>query len=283
MRLKLYKTLWGHTGTIVEASAAAQDAGFDGVEAVPPAIEQQADWGRRLDDANLDFIAEIPTTGDYVPRREAPVAEHLESLREGLIAAKALRAKLVNCVGGCDAWSLPQSVDFFGVAITLAKQFEIPIAFETHRARSTFTPWATRDILHQLPEMQLTCDFSHWCVVLERLPDSEPEIMTLCFERALHIHARVGYAQGPQVTDPGAPEFRPELEAHEMWWTNIWRSREARGADVATMTPEFGPDGYLHCLPHTGMPVADLTQINAWMARRQRQRFENYRQETFHS
>ena len=35
------------------------------------------------------------------------------------------------------------------------------------------------------------------------------------------------------------------------------------------MTPEFGPDGYLHCAPFTQEPVADLDEINAWMATRE--------------
>ncbi len=39
------------------------------------------------------------------------------------------------------------------------------------------------------------------------------------------------------------------------------------------MTPEFGPDGYLHQLPFTAQPVADLAEINTWMAGRQRARF----------
>ncbi len=39
------------------------------------------------------------------------------------------------------------------------------------------------------------------------------------------------------------------------------------------MTPEFGPDGYLHCLPFTSVPVADLSQINHWVAERQQRRF----------
>ena len=40
------------------------------------------------------------------------------------------------------------------------------------------------------------------------------------------------------------------------------------------MTPEFGPDGYLHCEPFTQRPVANLVEINAWMAERERERFE---------
>jgi hypothetical protein len=46
------------------------------------------------------------------------------------------------------------------------------------------------------------------------------------------------------------------------------------------MTPEFGPDGYLHSLPFTGAPVADLWQINTWMARRQKERFAEFLTET---
>jgi hypothetical protein len=113
-------------------------------------------------------------------------------------------------------------------------------------------------------------------VVCERLIDTEPDIIALCAERAHHIHARVGYDQGAQVPHPAAPEYREALEAHENWWAQIWRSQLLRGLSVSTMTPEFGPDGYLHCLPFTGAPVADLEQINTWMAERQRRRFADW-------
>lgn len=276
MRLKLFKTLWGDAGTFADAINSAQKNGFDGLEAVPPDEKTSHQWRKQLDETNLDFIAEIPTTGDYVPRRDATVQEHLQSLRDGLHSARILKARLVNCVGGCDAWSTQQSIEFFGAAMEMAQDFGLPIAFETHRSRSTFTPWATRDLLIQLPAMRLTCDFSHWCVVLERLPDSEADIMNLCFERALHIHARIGYAQGPQVSDPAAPEYQSELTAHEDWWRKIWQRQIERGQDVSTMTPEWGPDGYAPTLPHTQMPVADINKINVWMAARQRTRFANF-------
>jgi hypothetical protein len=153
----------------------------------------------------------------------------------------------------------------------------VVVSFETHRSRSFLNPWTTRDILRQLPALKLTCDFSHWCVVCERLVDTEPDVIALCAERAHHVHARVGYDQGAQVPHPAAPEYREALEAHERWWTQIWRSQAQRGTSVSTMTPEFGPDGYLHCLPFTGAPVADLGQINTWMAERQRRRFAEWR------
>jgi hypothetical protein len=43
------------------------------------------------------------------------------------------------------------------------------------------------------------------------------------------------------------------------------------------MTPEFGPDGYLHTLPFSGEPVADLEQVNGWMGETERAHFSAWR------
>ena len=122
--------------------------------------------------------------------------------------------------------------------------------------------------------MRLTCDFAHWCCVCERLVlDTEPEVLALCAQRASHVHARVGYDQGPQVPHPAAPEHRDALEAHERWWETIWSDAERGGRSAPAMTPEFGPDGYLQAAPFTREPVASLDEINRWMAERERKRF----------
>jgi hypothetical protein len=42
------------------------------------------------------------------------------------------------------------------------------------------------------------------------------------------------------------------------------------------MTPEFGPDGYLHHLPFTDVPVADLWGLNQWMGDCERQHFHRF-------
>jgi hypothetical protein len=86
----------------------------------------------------------------------------------------------------------------------------------------------------------------------------------------------VGYAQGPQVPNPAAPEYADALAAHQRWWTQIWDAQRARGELVTTMTPEFGPDGYLHCAPFTREPVAELWEINRWMADTQRAHFARW-------
>ena len=278
MELRVFKTLWGHTGDMKLAVVAACEGGFNGLEGPAPATAaERKDFKTQLADAGLEYIAEICTAGSYVPQRSATAGVHLESLRQLAGASLECEPRFLTVIAGCDAWTVAESVDFFGKAMAEMAALGATASFETHRSRSFFNPWATRDILRQLPALKLTCDFSHWCVVCERLIDTEPEIIALCAERAHHIHARVGYDQGAQVPHPAAPEYRVALEAHENWWSQIWRSQLARGMAVSTMTPEFGPDGYLHCLPFTGEPVADLGQINRWMADRQRGRFTEWR------
>lgn len=275
MKLKIFKTLWGHGGSHREAVEQCAAAGFDGIEA--PAPEDAAarrEFSAHLREYGLGFIQEICTAGSYVPRRDATSAEHLETFRVQVERAAGCGPLFITAVAGCDGWSIGESVEFFGAAKECARQLGRIVSFETHRSRSLFNPWTARDILRQLPEMKLTCDFSHWCVVCERLLDTEPDILALCAERAFHLHARIGYEQGPQVPDPAAPEYAYALAAHERWWDAIWENQRARGLDISTMTPEFGPDGYLHCQPYTGMPVADLWQINQWVAQRQKRRFD---------
>jgi len=170
---------------------------------------------------------------------------------------------------GSDSWPLPVALDFFGRALEFGKKAGTELSFETHRSRPTFHPWLTAELLRALPELRLTCDFSHWCVVCERLPDDEA-VLELAISRARHVHARVGYAQGPQVPDPRAPEYEAELLAHEGWWRRIAIAAAKRGQASLTVTPEFGPDGYLQQAPFSKRPVADLGELNRWMAQRQR-------------
>ncbi|HEX8978116.1 MAG TPA: TIM barrel protein [Parasulfuritortus sp.] len=277
MRLDLFKTLWGHNGSLAEAAVQAGEAGFVGLEAtLPLAAERQRELAAVLRDHGLGYIGEVYTGGWYVPDRRAPPERHLADVAAALAAADVLAPRFVTCIGGCDAWPLDVSLRFFEDALRLAEQAGHTLLFETHRSRSLFNPWITVELLGRLPELRLTCDFSHWCVVCERALDEETEAMELVVEHAHHIHARVGYDQGPQVPHPAAPEYAGWLASHQRLWERIWQRRHARGESVVTMTPEFGPDGYLHELPYTRMPVADLWQVNAWMGATEREHFRDW-------
>jgi hypothetical protein len=168
-------------------------------------------------------------------------------------------------------------VRFFGESQEIAARMGIVCSFETHRSRSLFNPWATLAILDHLPELRLTCDFSHWVVVMERQLDNDWDALLEVARHAHHIHARVGYDQGPQVPHPAAPEYADALASHQRYWEAIWATQLEMNFAYSTMTPEFGPDGYLHCAPFTRQPVADLWEINSWMAQTERVHFQDWR------
>lgn len=274
MQLRLFKTLWGFTGTYAQAIAEARAAGMCGIEGpAPEAAQPRAKLRALLREHECDYIAEITTAGSYVPQRNASLTKHLESFRIKLAASAELEPLFVTCLGGCDAWPETQSLDFFAGAMEMAEHVGLTVSFETHRGRSLFNPWVTQRIVQALPKIKLTCDFSHWCVVCERLIDAELEVIDVIAQHAHHIHARVGYDQGPQVPHPAAPEYEYALRAHQRWWESIWRAQLQRNYSISTMTPEFGPDGYLHCAPFSQAPVADLWEINTWMAREQQRHF----------
>ena len=274
MKLQVFKTLWGFLGDYGRAAQEAVEARFDGIEcAIPEQARNQEQLAEILEKYRLSYIAEICTAGSYVPDRRADVAVHLESLESKLRSCIYPKPEFVNCIGGCDAWPLDKHLAFFRQAMDIADAFAVRISFETHRGRSLFNPWITLQVVEALPDLQLTCDFSHWCVVCERLIDSELDIIQAIAANAFHIHARVGYDQGPQVPHPAAPEYAHCLAAHQKWWEILWAAQQGRGFKNTTLTPEFGPDGYLHLLPYTQAPVADLWEINRWMADTEKQHF----------
>ena len=85
-------------------------AGFDGLEGQGPADPAARDaLVHALRIHGLDFIAEATTAGSYVPDRRATVEQHLVSLAADLARIAPLGPRLVNCIGGCDAWPFSQS------------------------------------------------------------------------------------------------------------------------------------------------------------------------------
>lgn len=275
MKLEIYKPLWGHVGTLTDAITQAKKAGFNGIEGPAPIDStDRENFGLSLLESGLAYIAEVTTGGGYVPDPKRTPASHLDDLRVGIERALLLSPRFVNTQAGLDAWDFRTQIAFHEAILELESEYGIPISVETHRSRPLFHPWVTRDLLSELPALGITCDFSHWCCVTERLVmDDDPELLTLVARHCRHIHARVGYDQGPQVPDPRAPEYAEAVASHRAWWHALLEARSQRGAHLATFTPEFGTDGYLHLEPFTKKPVADLWEVNQWMAGRLRDWF----------
>ena len=273
MRLVLVRHLWGVTEPPEICLPRFKSLGFDGIAAptsvMEPAQATQFHAVRR--DLGLGWIMQDFTC---LWERGRSVEDHLTSLRRMFRVAKEQGAILLNVHGGADDWRLADMIRYHREAQRMAADAGIPMAHETHRGRCLYSPWTTREIIEAVPEVTLTVDFSHWTVVAERLLEDQSEIIRLAADRAVHIHARVGYENGPQVPDPRAPEYANAVACHERWWNWCWESMSARGISEVFLTPEFGPGSYLHHLPFTNVPVADLDAICTWQAHRQRDRFQ---------
>lgn len=244
--------------------------GFHGLEAnlLHPALaglEPPAVVGA-LAAAAMPLVLELVTGGDYVPRLELGPEDHLRELERLLALCPAYAPLRVTVITGSDAWNWMQQDWFWSRAIPLAEASGLAVSFETHRSRSLHSPWTIQTFLEAFPGLRLTADLSHWCVVAERLmtPELTPVAAMAC--RVDHIHARVGHPQGPSVGHPFASEWAGALEAHRRCW-RLFRLSRTGAALPFTVTPEFGPDGYLPERPFSREPVADLLEINTAMAR----------------
>lgn len=115
-----------------------------------------------------------------------------------------MKPLLVNAHSGMDSWSPAVGQAFFTRVLALEVSYPgLLVCHETHRGRILYNPWATRDMCRAFPSLKLTADLSHFCVVAERVFAADDADWQEClaeFTRATrHIHARVGYAEGPQV------------------------------------------------------------------------------------
>lgn len=267
MRLSLIRQLWGIEKPWASVFSDIAKLGFDGVEIALPFLDSVAEYKELLAQNSLEIVPMIFTAGDSVD-------DHIRSFREQAESSLEFAPLKINCHDGRDAWSLDESRHYFREVLAIEKDLGIPVAHETHRGRIFYNPWTTRDLLNEFEDIRLCCDYSHWVVVCERLLNDQEEIIQVTAERAIHVHGRVGYIEGPQVPDPRSPHFATELEAHEGWWDTVWNAQQKRGLDVSTFTPEFGPPPYMQIHPDTGEPIADLWEVSNWMAAKQKKRFD---------
>jgi len=252
------------TGTIEEQFSQIAMAGYDGIESAAEEIADVEKFKALLNEYKLDFIPLIYTEG----------RNHSASLGKLMWLASQYEPKKIIAHAGRDLWSFDDQMKFFEDALWAEKEFRIPIAHETHRRRPFFSPTNSLAIMQKLPELKVNADLSHWCCVTESMLEDHSEALKLIGDRAIHIHCRVGYENGPQVPNPAAPEWAAHLAIFEEWWKLIIIAHKQRGETELTITPEYGPPSYMQTTPCENKPVADLWNVCLWSAERFRALFK---------
>jgi sugar phosphate isomerase/epimerase len=260
VKLLYAKSAWeaAHLSLPLFLEKAARD-GFDAAELFLPARpEAPAEIRRLCAAAGLKLIAQVATEG-RTPE------EHWRSLEALYARAAEAEPLLVNCQTGRDHFAFDDSVRVFERAEALREAGGVPLLHETHRGRALFTAPRAAAFLAAVPGLRLTADFSHWFCVHESDLSDQPAAVAAALAASHHVHARVGFAEGPQVGDPRGEAFAPWLALHLGLWRRIVAARAREGRPFLTITPEFGPAPYMPLRPLENEPVADAWEVNVWM------------------
>lgn len=249
---------WEQPLEVFLARAAA--SGFTATEIfIPSLTETPAEIARAHKSAGLRLVAQIITEG------ETP-ADHARILEERYLRAIACEPLIVDCHTGSDAFTHDENLFIFTRACELERAHGVPLCHELHRGRALYNAPDALRYLRELPALRPTADFSHWQVVHECGSLSRhAAAVEAVIERAWHIHARVGFAEGPQVPDPRAPEWAEQVAVNIAWWRRIVAARRGEGRPFLTLSPEFGPVPYMPTIPYENRPVADPWEVNCWM------------------
>lgn len=256
--LLIFATNWGFSGSWDEFCARIKQLGYDGAELWYPTDEsQRKELFAALQKHNLKI-------GFLVGGSDRDSQKHFEQFKLALEAAAAAKPVYINCHSGRDHFSFEQNKNFIDLTTKVSKNTGVPIYHETHRSRILYSAPVARQFMEKLPDLRITFDVSHWCNVHESSLEDQPETLSMTLDRVDHIHARIGHAEGPQVNDPRAPEWKDYVKAHFSWWDKVVERKKKEGK-LMTFLTEFGPVDYMPALPYTRQPLANQWEINKYM------------------
>lgn len=266
MAILFFCPRWGSENLSWEAFInKVKEEGYDGVEYgigfnMPEQVLDMV-WNQ-ADKAGLKIIAQHYDTND------ADFSRHYDHYCRWLEKVAGYPVVKINSQTGKDYFSFDQNKQLIDVANACGQ----PMVHETHRNKFSFAAHTTKMYLENIPALRITLDASHWVCVAESYLEDQSAAMQLAMERTDHIHARVGYPEGPQVPDPRITQWEYALDRHLSWWDPVV-ARIQREEKVVTITTEFGPYPYMVHEPSTGKPVVDQWEVNAYMMKLLRDRY----------
>lgn len=244
-----------------------KEAGYDGIEfAIAHTTTRQ-----ELDEVwNLAQQKGLDIIPQHYDTQSAAVAQHIELTLAWFEKIKPYPAKKINSQTGRDFFSMEENTRVLE-AVRQATTGQI-VCHETHRGKFSFAAHITQQYLKVIPWLELTLDMSHWvCVAESDLADQKPA-MEEAVTRTQHIHARIGFSEGPQITDPRLAEWQEAVALHLHWWDRVVQCMREK-QQALTISAEFGPHPYMLHHPGTQQPLASQWAINVYMADLLRSRY----------
>jgi len=261
MEIKMLSPLWGHENLPLKVFLnKVKDAGYDGVDTWIPE--------KRNDKKILfDFLASHQL--EIVTHQHRAEGNRFKDFRSSFIKNLHECAEpqplLINSHTGRDYFSYDQNLALIDDAFEFTEKTGVQVVHETHRGRLGYSPQMMRHFFKSRPAIKITADLSHWVCVTESMLENFGEEVDEAISRSLYIHARVGFEQGPQVSDPRAPEWRYALDRFLGWWDRIVQYNAAQGVRKMPISTEFGPAPYMPRVPNSKFPIVNLFEVNNYM------------------
>ena len=253
--------MWGMTDmNLQDALLKIKKAGYQGSEiALNPESMDLAAVKKIFDDLELRMLAQHPFAKGENPHRYQ--IDYISKLKQII----EIQPDKINCHTGKDYYSVSDNLKIIEAAAMISENAKTIVAHEIHRGRFSFSSALIGEYFDRFPELKLTADFSHWCVVSESLLEDQEETIAKTISHCVHTHARVGHSQSAQVTHPATPENERALIRHTQWWKMIYDQHKKNNQKEYTVTCEFGPVPYMPTSPFTNEPIASQWEINLFM------------------
>ncbi len=280
MKLKFFCPRWGAEDQEWEPFLqSVREAGYAGIEWFP--YSRPGDHTgvvRLLEKYGLEFTIVMDVTGQSELKSFTEYLDQFERQLRDLAAIRTgnLSPLLISAQTGREFYTPEQVNECLLRSRRVSEETGIPVYQETHRNKWSFAAHAVYRQLQLQSDFYLTLDVSHWFCVSESYLHDQQAAVDLAVVHARHIHARVGYIEGPQVWEPAAPEYAEALNEHLKIWDKWVRQMKDLGAPCCTITPEFGPPPYLVFANRTGTPFQEQWRLNLWMKDLLEKRYKNY-------
>ena len=261
MKIKYFGSWWGLDSLGLRPMLEKiKGAAYDGIEmGIPSDTSQRRELRALLGEYQLEVIAHQYQAAGRV------FDDYLRSFEQWIDIAASFEPLLVNSHTGKDYWTREQNLRFVEVSQKAEQRYGMPILHESHRGHFLYSAPAALEYFREAPNLMITADLAHWVCVAESLLVGHEIALEEAIRRSGHIHARVGFAESPQVPDPFSPIWSRELEAFSGWWLRIAQRFLLEGRDCLTVTPEYGPPPYGWISLQSGKPLRDFFEMNVLM------------------
>mgnify|MGYP000420891327 CR=1 FL=1 len=261
MKLLILCTQWGSEHLpLEEFFLKVKEAGYDGIDTwVPEDTTEKKKFISLLNRYDLAIVSHQHQANGNT------IEEYCTSLEYYLSLSMECNPLLINSHSGRDYFSPDEQLRVIDTVEEFSVKHNIVVAHETHRGRIGYSPYNAMELFKKRPGMKITADFSHWTCVTESWLEHCSIIMQEAIKRTTHIHARIGYTQGPQIPHPGLAAWQEPVNFFLRIWEDILAYQKSLNAEYFTITTEFGPPPYMWTKTNDNAPIESQWEINLFM------------------